>query len=125
MAKRVMKPNIEKVKIEYENADLHPRYIEGAQGMVTQKGTLQFTLYSEFVKQLDEINVDATQTQSDSSSGLTVNLSRKDPFGLDTGRITITRRLEGNFVVTAPALRSIIDWLETKHAEMLQAQSRQ
>ena len=125
MTKRLMKPKVENVKIEYENTDLPPRYIEGAQGLVTQKGTLQFSLHSEFVKHIDEINTEATQIQSESQSGVTINLSQADPFGLDTGRITLTRRIEGNFVITAPALRSIIDWLENKHAEMLITQSMQ
>ena len=125
MAKRLMKPSIENVKIEYENTDIQPQYIEGAQGMLTQKGALHFTLYSEYIKQLEEVNAEATQIQSDSPADVAVNLSRKDPFGLDTSSITLIRRLEGSFVVTAPALRSIIDWLEKKHNEMIKAQSIQ
>ncbi|MDE0254464.1 MAG: hypothetical protein OYG32_06685 [Rhodospirillaceae bacterium] len=120
-----MKRNVESVKIQYENADIPPRYVDSAQGLVNKKGALQFSLYSEFIKQADEINTDAKQIQGDSPSELTINLSRADPFGLDTGQITITRRIEGNFIITAQALRSIINWLEKKHAEILIAQEQQ
>ena len=125
MANRSTKKNVENVKIKYENADIPPRYVDGAQGLVNQKGVLQFSLYSEFMKQTDEINTDAKQIQGDSPSELTINLSKADPFGLDTGHITITRRIEGNFVITAQALRSIINWLEKKHDEILIAQEKQ
>jgi len=103
------------VSIEYENADLTPVYVEAAQGMPTPNGALQVSFYSEYMKPLSEVQLE--------SEGKKVRLSQADPFGRDTGKVTITRRIEASLIFTVPALRSIVPWLQQRLDELDQDNS--
>ena len=121
MATNASLKGLQNVVIEYENADLTPAYVEGAQGVRTQKGALQINFYSEYLKPLSEVQPKINVVENAAGSKeVIMSLSQADPFGLDTGSITIVRRVEASLILTAPALQSIIPWLQQKLDELVQ-----
>ena len=108
-----------KANIEYTGTDIPPVYVEGAQAMKTPQGALQVDFYSEYIKPRDMLKA-TMQTIKQSNNLATMRLQADDPYGMGsgTGNITIMRRIEARFILTAPALRSILPWLQSKLADL-------
>ena len=106
-----------RIVVQYENLDLSPAYVEGAQGMRTSKGALHVSFYSEYVKSKEEISIDIESSVS-SSDAVSTTVSAPDPFISDDGEIRLVRRVESNLIFTVPVLQSLIPWLQTKLQEL-------
>ena len=106
------RPSVGSVVIEYENSDNTPVYVEGAQGVLTPKGSLQVSFYSENMR--PKTNLSTTLDQS----GTVVNVKTEDPFGLDVGEIHIVRRIEADLILTLPTLKAVTAWFNNKIGEM-------
>ena len=111
-------PMTTKIVVKYENLDLPPAYVEGAQGMRTSQGALHVSFYSEYVKSKEEIRTSITLPDPSSGDPQTVQVTVPDPFQRDDGEIRIVRRVESNLVFTTPVLRSLIPWLQQKLLEL-------
>ena len=107
-----------KVVLEYENMDLAPTYVEGAQGMRTPLGSLQVSFYSEYIKPIESLELPVeTQAASDDTS-VTLKVLQRDPFIAETQQVRMVRRIEANVILTLPALQALIPWLQQKLNEM-------
>ena len=112
-----------KIVIEYEGTDLPPVYVEGAQGMTTPKGFLQVSFFSEYVKARGNLGAKVMETAE--SAGVTsMRIQAEDPYGLDKGEMRIVRRIEANLILSPPALRDIVSWLQLKLHELEQKDQR-
>lgn len=110
-----LEPSTPKLIIEYENEDIRPAYVEGAQGTRTPQGALHVAFYSEFMKTQKKIQATVKKTD-DPKDGTALVAS--DPFMFDNGELHIVRRVEANLIFTVPALESLIPWLTGKLQEM-------
>ena len=107
-----------KATVQYQNADLTPAYVDGAQGLVTQNGALCVNFYSEYVKPLSEISSQGSRAQTIEPGVSQLTMRHGDPFGLDTDEITIIRRIEASLFMTRPVLESIVPWLQQRLDEI-------
>lgn len=101
------------VIIKYENADLAPAYAEGAQGMLTPKGALHVSFYSEYLKHQPELECNS-QPMLDG----TVQAQTPDPYSPRHGKFHIVRRVESSLILPASFLRDLIPWLQSKLNEL-------
>ena len=107
-----------KANIEYEGTDLTPVYVEAAQGIKTPRGAFQLSFYSEFIKSRDRLGA-RIEPIGEHGNSTTVRMNADDPYGLSKGEpLKIVRRIEANLILTIPALRSIIPWLQSKLKEL-------
>ena len=107
-----------KIVLEYENMDLAPAYVEGAQGMRTPLGALHVSFYSEYIKPIESLELPVeTQSVSDDTS-VTLKVFQPDPFIAEAQKIRMVRRIEANVILTLPALQALIPWLQQKLDEM-------
>ena len=109
--------NPTEVVVEYENTDITPVFVEGAQGMKTPNGALQVSFYSEHMKPLETLATVSVPIEDPDRQG-DLKFKTKDPFGLDTGSITIVRRIEASLFLTEPSLKILINWLNLKLLEL-------
>ena len=109
--------------IEYENVDVRPAYVEGAQGMRTPQGALHVSFYSEYVKARDKLNSQVTSNSKPGENSVTIAIASGDPFGIDDDEIRIVRRIEASLILTVPALQTIVPWLQQKLNELTQNDS--
>ena len=113
-----LEPSQPKLIIEYENEDIRPTYVEGAQGARTPQGALYVSFYSEFVKTQKKIQATVKKTDDSDDSKDGTALVAQDPFMFDNGELHIVRRVEANLIFTVPSLESLIPWLTGKLQEM-------
>ena len=102
--------------VEYQNDDLPPVYVESAQGIRTPRGSLQVTFFSDYIRHHQD-TVIQLRTPADQPPG-TVDVGVEDPFRLAEGDIRLVRRVEANLILTLPALKALIPWLEIKLKEL-------
>jgi len=94
--------------MEYENLNLPPAYVDGAQGMLSpNKDVLHVSFYSERLAGKPKLS--AVSEKIDEN---TYQASFGDSFGLDTGDVCFIRRVEANLIFTRSALENIIPWLQ-------------
>ena len=115
-------PPQQRVIFETENEDLRPVYVEGAQGGITPKGSLQVSFYLDFLKPSKQLKARITKTGQETGQAA-FRISPGDPFGLDSNRLHFVRKIEATLVFTAPTLKSLIPWLQSKLDEMTQNES--
>lgn len=102
--------------LEYENLDLPPAYVDGAQGVLSpSKDVLHVSFFSERTAGLPKLSV----TPKKIGDGKSYKANFGDSFGLDTGNVRFTRRVEANLIFTQKSLEKIIPWLQ-KQLEDLQ-----
>jgi len=104
--------------VEYENLDLAPAYVEGAQGMPTPQGALHVSFYSEFLRTKDKLLSKIVEQENPDGSVTCEITGVPDAFGLDKGDLTIVRRIESSLIMTVPTLRVIVPWLQAKLNEL-------
>ena len=102
--------------VEYQNDDLPPVYVESAQGIRTARGSLQVTFFSDYISHHQDTAIQL-RTPPDQPPG-TVDVGIEDPFRLAEGDIRLVRRVEANLILTLPALKALIPWLEIKLKEL-------
>ena len=119
MAKRPAEksPALTKIVVEYENLELKPVYVEGAQGMGTTQGALHVSFYSEYTKSKAELKGKTRSSELAANNAARVQVSFPDPF-LSGDEIRIVRTVESALILTAPVLRSLIPWLQLKLQEL-------
>ena len=117
MARKTTRPALRAV-IEYENLDVSPAYVEGAQGVKTPQGALHVSFYSEFFKHKNVLKPRIARSGNDGGTTTYTVTDAPDAFGLDAGDITIVRRIESSMIMTVPTLRAIVPWLQMKLNEL-------
>ena len=101
--------------LEYENLDLPPAYVDGAQGVLSpSKDVLHVSFFSERMAGSEELTAYATPSQDGKTFGANVG----DPFGVDTNEVRVIRRVEANLIFTPEALKQLIPWLKQKLNEL-------
>ena len=106
MASARTDPKPPKCRIEYENLDMQPRYVEGVQGVPTPRGSVQCYLFSDYVIPPETI-VPKTRRLSKNI----VNIEIQDPYGLQCDQVRIVRRVEANVILSEAAARELHRWL--------------
>lgn len=104
-----------KIVVEYENLELKPAYVEGAQGMRTSHGALHVSFYSEYTKSKAQLKGETRSLAANNAE--TVQVTFPDPF-LSGDEIRIVRRVESALILTVPVLRSLVPWLQSKLQEL-------
>ena len=107
MARAVARTKPPRVTVEYESLDLPPRYVEGVQGMVTSKRSVQLYFFSDLITPPAQLEPTARMRDADTGEGVTVDMTLDDPYGLLTGHIRVKRRIEANLVLPATTLREL------------------
>ena len=110
MARVTTRPKIPKANIEYEALDAPPRYVEGVQGLVTNKGAVQIYFFTDFVTPPPRLDPEVRTRDTDSDGEFSVDMKIDDPYGMKDGNIRVTRRIEANLVLTVAALRDLHVW---------------
>ena len=107
-----------KVVLEYENLDLAPTYVEGAQGMRTPLGALQVSFFSEYIKPIEPLELPVETHAASDNTSVSLKVLQRDPFLSEAQQIRMVRRIEANVILTLPALQALIPWLQQKLDEM-------
>lgn len=97
------------VTLEYESLDSPPRYVEGVQGLVTNKGAVQMYFFSDLFTPPPEIHSNVS-TIPRIDGAVTINASIDDPYGLKSKNVLIKRRIEANLILSLSTLKEIRDW---------------
>ena len=110
MARAAARPKPPKVTVEYESLDVPPRYVEGVQGLVTNKGAVQMYFFSDLVTPPPRLDPTVRIGDADSEGDIAVDMKIDDPYGLKDGNLRVTRRIEANLVLPVAALRDLHAW---------------
>ena len=110
MASAETGPETPSIRIDYENLDMPPRYVEGAQGIPTPKGALQCYLFSDYVVP-PQTMVPEAKTRKEGENAFAVDMRVQDPYGLQGGQMRIVRRVEANVILSEAAARELHTWL--------------
>ena len=102
--------------MEYQNDDLAPVYVESVQGVATSRGSLQMMFFSDYVSHHKDTPIKLTQPP-DQPPG-TLDVQSEDPFRFAEQDIRIVRRVEANLIMTLPALKALVPWLQLKIQEL-------
>lgn len=105
--------------IEYQNDDISPVYVENVQGVPTSRGSLQMMFFSDYITHhKDGLSVALQKVEGPVADPLPDQPSRAvsveigdDPYGLMRGDVRVVRRIEANIVMTLPALKALVPWL--------------
>ena len=110
--------------VQYDNVDIPPVYVEGAQGLLTPQGALQIAFFSEYIKPLAEVRTSVAAEAVHDGEAVTISFSAQDPFGLDGKQIHLIRRVEAHLVLTEAGVRQLLPWLHQKLDEMQKHRQR-
>ncbi len=99
-----------KATLEYENLDLPPVYVDGAQGTLSPNKDVLHVSFSERIAGLPSLSVNTEIIESQDNKTCQANFG--DCFGLDTGNIHLIRRVEANLIFSRHSLEGIISWLQ-------------
>ena len=116
MANRPKSPRRRAGVVEYQNDDLAPVYVESVQGVSTPRGSLQMMFFSDYISHHKDAPILLTQAP-DQPPG-TLDVKTEDPFRLAEKDIRIVRRVEANLIMTLPALKALVPWLQIKIEEL-------
>ena len=103
--------------IEYENDDLAPVYVESVQGMRTGRGSLQIMFFSDYIGHQKNATELTVTTPPGKPPG-TVDINVGDPFRAADGSFRVVRRIEANLILSLPALKALVPWLQLKIDEL-------
>lgn len=99
-----------RVKVEYANLDIPPRYVEGIHGVLTAQGGVHCNFYSDFITPHPDIEPELRR-RTDQEGNLTVDMNVPDPYGIQKGEVRIVRRIEASVILSETAARALHSWL--------------
>lgn len=100
-----------KMVVTYESLDVPPQYVEGVQGLLTAKEAVQMYFFTDYIMPPATLEPETTIKEAGQDT-LTVNVDIRDPYGMQSGEIHVTRRIEANLILSVRVLRELRDWAD-------------